>query len=56
MITVLRKFLWLVLFAALTFGFVVLFEHGPQDYPNNARAEWKRLQKVALELWKKKGF
>ncbi len=33
----------LALLAVFTFGFVVLFEHGPSEFSEGARAEWKAL-------------
>jgi hypothetical protein len=31
---------------ASTFGFIVLFEHGPKDYVNNCKATFENLQKL----------
>ena len=36
-------FLRLILLAALTFGFVVLFEHGPAKFSEGAKTEWNAL-------------
>jgi hypothetical protein len=36
-------FLRLILLAAFTFGFVVLFEHGPAKFAEGARTEWNAL-------------
>jgi hypothetical protein len=33
----------LLVFAALTFGFVVLYEHGPSGFVSGAPTEWKNL-------------
>ena len=33
----------LILLAALTFGFVVLFEHGPAKFQEGAKTEWNAL-------------
>lgn len=33
----------LALLAIFTFGFVVLFEHGPEKFGEGARTEWKAL-------------
>ncbi len=40
----LRGLFWLVLFIVLTFCFVVLFEHGPKDFVNGARKEYRRIR------------
>ena len=42
-----RKLFWLVLFVVATFGFVVLFEHGPDNYLQNAQAEFETLKEWA---------
>lgn len=56
MFTLLRKLIWVLFFAAITFGFVVLFEYGPVDYAQNALKEWKKLQSAAQKLWEKKSL
>jgi hypothetical protein len=43
MTTLLIFVLRLGVFAALTFGFVVLYEHGPSDFFSGAPTEWKKL-------------
>jgi hypothetical protein len=44
MITSLLAFtIRLALVAAMTFGFVVLFEHGPSNYLEGAQAEFSKL-------------
>lgn len=44
MITSLLAFtIRLALVAAMTFGFVVLFEHGPSNYIENAQVEFSKL-------------
>lgn len=40
MTTLIAFGLRLALLAALTFGFVVLFEYGPANYAENAKKEW----------------
>jgi len=49
--TLLRKLFWLALFAAFTFLFVILFEHGTKDYfknlPKNAATEWASIKKFS---------
>ncbi len=42
----LRSLFWLALFVAATFGFTVLFEHGPSNYQENARKEADFLAKM----------
>lgn len=47
MITSLLAFtIRLVLVAAMTFCFVVLFEHGPSNYLENAQVEFSKLMEV----------
>lgn len=42
----------LVLLAAMTFLFVVLFEHGPSNYLENVQADFSRLLEIAkLRSW-----
>ncbi len=36
-------------FAVLTFGFVVLYEHGPSGFVNGASTEWNHLTKYIEE-------
>lgn len=55
MFGLLRKLFILVFFAALTFGFVVLFEHGPDNYQANARKEWNKLYQTLRQYWDKRG-
>jgi len=47
MIWLLRKLFWIGLFCISTFAFLVLFEHGPDDYLKNAQKDFKSL-KVAV--------
>jgi hypothetical protein len=50
-----RFLFWTAVFIAATFGFTVLFEHGPTNYPENARKEAATLQKMfATKVEKKK--
>jgi hypothetical protein len=47
MITSLLAFIVrLALVAAITFGFVVLFEHGPDNYLESAQAEFSKLMEL----------
>lgn len=46
----LRMIFWVALFLASTFAFTVLFEHGPEGYSTNAKAEWTSLMKYYDEL------
>ena len=46
MIALIRKLFWLALFVVFTFGFVVLFEHGTQNFVQNAQVEVQGLQKT----------
>ena len=39
-----RKLFWLALFLVATFGFVVLFEHGTDNYLQNAQKEFETLK------------
>ena len=41
-----RSLFWLALFVAATFGFTVLFEHGPSNFADNARKEADFLSKM----------
>ena len=41
--TLLSIVLRLVLLAVFTFGFVVLFEHGPAKFSDGAKTEWNAL-------------
>lgn len=43
MTTLLFYALRLGVFAALTFGFVVLYEHGPSGFLSGAPTEWRKL-------------
>ena len=40
----LRKLFWIAFFLVATFGFVVLFEHGTENYVENAKAEFELLK------------
>lgn len=55
MIWLIRKLFWFALFLIATFSFVVLFEHGPNDFAKNARTEFAGIQKLwSTPLQKKK--
>jgi len=41
MIWLIRKLFWVTLFLIATFGFLVLFEHGPDNYVKNAQADFQ---------------
>lgn len=45
MTALIRKLFWFALFLAFTFGFIVLFEHGPENFGKNAQAEIHDFQK-----------
>jgi hypothetical protein len=47
MITLLALLLRLALLAVFTFGFVVLYEHGPADFSASAKKEWSALREFA---------
>jgi hypothetical protein len=42
-----RSLFWFAIFVALTFAFTVLFEHGPNNYVENAKKEYEVLKKLA---------
>ena len=46
MIWLFRKLFWFTLFLAATFGFLVLFEHGTDDYLKNAAADYQMYKKM----------
>jgi hypothetical protein len=51
----LRKIFWLALFAASTFGFLVLFDHGTANYVENAKTDFQKFQKmVSAQIVRKK--
>jgi hypothetical protein len=51
----LRKIFWLALFAASTFGFLVLFDHGTVNYVENAKADFQKFRKmVSSQIVRKK--
>ena len=41
-----RNIFWIVFFVAATFTFIVLFEHGPTNFADNAKKEVVQLQVV----------
>jgi hypothetical protein len=45
--SLIRSLFWFGLFLAATFGFTVLFEHGTDDFANNAKKEKEYLMKMA---------
>jgi hypothetical protein len=42
----LRSLFWFAVFAAATFAFTVLFEHGPSNFSENAKKEFDSLSKL----------
>jgi len=53
--SLIRTLFWFGLFLVATFGFTVLFEHGPGNYFENAKKEYDYLSKmVGLKPEKKK--
>jgi hypothetical protein len=40
-----RSLFWFSIFIASTFAFTVLFEHGPMNFPDNAKKEFETLSK-----------
>lgn len=44
--SLIRSLFWFALFLAATFAFTVLFEHGPQNFAQNAQKEFDTLQKL----------
>ncbi len=48
--SLIRKLFWLALFFVATFGFVVLFEHGTDNYLQNAQSEFEALSDWAQPL------
>ncbi len=45
----LRGIFWFGLFIALTFCFIVLFEHGPQNFVNGAQKEYSRIKSFVVK-------
>jgi hypothetical protein len=41
-----RNIFWIAFFLGATFAFIVLFEHGPSNFPENAKKEANQLQIV----------
>ena len=41
-----RNIFWVVFFLAATFGFIVIFEHGPSNFADNAKKEADQLQVI----------
>ncbi len=42
-----KKLFWLAVFAAATFGWVVLFQHGPSNFEEGVKVEWEKLRNLA---------
>lgn len=49
-----RKLFWVVLTLVFTFGFVVLFENGTTNYPDNAKAEFEQVKLLFTQKPQKK--
>jgi hypothetical protein len=45
----LRGIFWFGLFIALTFCFIVLFEHGAQNFVNGAQKEYSRIKSFVVK-------
>jgi len=41
-----RNIFWIAFFVAATFGFIVIFEHGPTNFVENAKKEVDQIQIV----------
>jgi hypothetical protein len=52
---ILRKLFWIALFLASTFCFIVLFEHGPQNFAQNCQVELQNMQKLFNKKIERKG-
>jgi hypothetical protein len=46
MVGLIRKLFWVALFLVATFCFIVLFEHGTQNFRENAKTEFETLKKM----------
>jgi hypothetical protein len=44
-----RWFIWLLIYAAATFAWIVFFEHGRENFREGARQEWDRLWNTASD-------
>ena len=49
-----RKLFWVALTAVVTFGFVVLFEHGTVNYVDSAQREFVSLKTMLMPKPEKK--
>lgn len=52
--SLIRSLLWFALFLVATFGFTVLFEHGTDNYFENAKTEKEYLLKMISSAPEKK--
>jgi hypothetical protein len=52
--SLIRSLLWFALFLVATFAFTVLFEHGTDNYFENAKKEKEYLQKMISSAPEKK--
>ena len=41
-----RSLFWFAVFIGATFAFTVLFEHGPSNFPDNAKKEFETISKL----------
>lgn len=41
-----RSLFWFAVFIGATFAFTVLFEHGPSNFPENAKKEYETISKL----------
>jgi hypothetical protein len=46
MFWLIRKLFWVALFFVATFCFVVLFQHGPGNFQENAKKEFQSLKEL----------
>jgi hypothetical protein len=53
--SLIRNLFWFAVFLAATFAFTVLFEHGPENFGQNAKKEMDSLTKLySTKIEKKK--
>lgn len=45
----LRKIFWLALYLVATLVFVVLFEHGPENFSDNFQKQFSQVQDFVME-------
>lgn len=54
MIWIIRKLFWFGLFLVATFSFLVLFEHGPDDFLKNADKDFQSYKAILMTKPEKK--